>query len=104
MIHLMIRHKIRPGKLGEAKGVVEQGIRIWQRHGCNVLGVWTNWIGGETDEIMHIYQFKSFAEYEEIDAKVHADPEWPDFRNKTTDVTMARSTELLRPTAFSPLR
>jgi len=104
MIYLMIRHKLRPGKQGEGVKVIAQCIRIWQRHGCNVLGVWTNWIGGETGEIMYIYQFKDFAEYEEIDIKAHKDPEWADFASKLEDVTTERSTELFRPTEYSPLQ
>ena len=104
MIHLMISHKIRAGKHVEAKEVVAQCIRIWRRHGCRVLGVWTNWIGGETDEIMYIFQFKDFAEYEDIDVKAHTDPDWPDFVSKLDGVTTERKTELLRPAEFSPLR
>jgi len=104
MIHLFIRHKVVQGKQGAVQDVIAQCIRIWQRNGCNVLGVWTNWIGGETDSIMYMYQFKDFAEYEDIDVKTHTDPEWPDFISKIGDVTIERSTELLRPTEFSPLK
>ena len=104
MIHLMIRHKCRPGKMGKLKEICSESISLWQKHGCKVLGVWTNWIGGETDEIMYIYQFKDFAEYEEIDVKVHSDPEWPNFTSRIEEASAGRSTELFRPTEFSPLR
>ena len=104
MIHLMIRHKAKAGKIGELKEAIAQCMRIWQRHGCNVLGVWTSWIGGPCDEVMYIYQFKDFADYEAIDVKAHTDSEWPDFTRKLDACSTERSTELLRPTEFSPQR
>jgi hypothetical protein len=104
MIQLMIRHKCRPGKIGELKEFCAESIRIWQKHGCKVLGEWSNWIGGETDEIMYIFTFKDFAEYEDIDVRVHRDPEWRGFIKRIGEASAGRSTELLRPTEFSPLK
>ena len=104
MIYLMIRHKVRPGKQKEINEACAESVRLWQKHGCKVLGAWNNWIGGETDEIMYIYQFKDFAEYQEIDVKVHNDPDWPNFIRMVGDGSIGRTTELLRPTSYSPLQ
>ena len=104
MIHLMIRHRAKPGYIGELKDATTQCLNIWRRHGCNILGAWNNWIGDESDEVIHIFQFKDFAEYEDIDVKAHNDPEWKDFVNRIRGCSAKRTTELLRPTEFSPLK
>jgi len=103
MVYLMITHKMQQGKNVELREAIAQCVRIWERQGCKVLGVWTNWIGGGDDKIMYIYQFKDFAEYEEIDVKAHNDPEWPDYVSKLDATTIDRTTELLRPTEYSPV-
>ena len=104
MIYLMITQKIRPDKIEEAPDVYAEGMRVWQKHGCKVVGMWTNWIGGDTAEVMYIYSFKDFAEYEEMDVKVHNDPDWPKFRRRSGECSMGRTTKLLRPTKYSPLQ
>ena len=104
MIYLMVRHKVRSGKYKEIREACAESVRLWQNHGCKVLGAWSNWIGGETDEIIHIYSFKDFAEYEEINVKVHKDPDWPNFMGKIGESSAGRTTELLRPTEYSPLQ
>jgi len=104
MIYLMLTHRIRPDKLGEYDEVYAESVRLWQKHGCNVIGVWTNWIGGDDFELTRIYSFKNFAEYEEIDVKVHNDPDWIKFRKRSGECSMGRTTKLLRPTKYSPLQ
>ena len=104
MIYLMIRQKARPGKRAECEKACAESVRIWQKHGCKVVGLWSNWIGGDTDETIYIYSFKNFAEYEEIDVKVHSDPDWPNFLHMIGESSMGRNTELLRPTKYSPLQ
>ncbi len=104
MIYLMIIHQIRPGIGKEGKDVHADGIRLWQKHGAKVIGVWDNWIGGENFELISLYEFENFAQYEEQDTNVHNDPEWKSFVSRLGPVSMGRTTRLLRPTEYSPMR
>ena len=104
MVYLMIINQIRPGKAREYYEINAECIRIWEKHGCKVIGVWDNWIGGDGFELITMYSFKNFAEYEEQDAKVHSDPEWSSYVRKIGEVSMGRTTRLLRPTEYSPMR
>ncbi|MFC2040619.1 NIPSNAP family protein [Chloroflexota bacterium] len=101
MIYLMIRQKVRPGKRGECERACAESVRIWQKHGCVVIGPWTNWIGGDVDEVIYILPFKDFAEYQDIDTKAHDDPDWTSFLRMIGEGSMGRSTELFRPVAHS---
>ncbi|MFC1917645.1 NIPSNAP family protein [Chloroflexota bacterium] len=101
MIYLMIRQKIRPGRRAECEKACAESVRIWKKHGCNTIGPWTNWIGGDVDEVIYIYPFKDFAEYQAIDIKAHNDPDWPNFTRMIGEGSMGRSTELFRPTGAS---
>ena len=97
MIYLMIRQKIRPGKRGECEKACAESVRIWRKYGCDAMGPWTNWIGGEVDEVIYIFPFRDIAEYEEIDIKVHNDQDWPNFSKMIGECSMGRTTELFRP-------
>ena len=100
MIYLMMRQKAPSGKKSELEKASAQGVRIWKRHGAQVVGFWSNWIGGDIDETIYVYGFKDFPEYQEIDIKVHNDPDWPKFQSAIRECSIGRSTELLRPVAY----
>ena len=102
MVYLMIINQVRPGKTREYREVNAQGMRIWQRHGCKIVGLWDNWIGGNGFELITMFEFKNFAEYEEQDAKVHSDPEWLSYVGRIREVSMGRTTRLLRPIELPP--
>jgi hypothetical protein len=103
MVYLMFINQIRPGKVKEYKEVNAQGVGLWQKYGARIVGVWENWIGGEGFELIQLFEFENFSEYEEKDARVHKDPEWAGYVTRLGAVSMGRTTRLLRPTEYSPM-
>lgn len=104
MVYLMFINQIRPGKGKEYKKVHAEGVRLWQKYGAKIIGVWENWVGGQDFEIIQLFEFENFSEYEEKDIKVHNDPEWNSYVTRLGDVSMGRTTRLLRPTEYSPMQ
>jgi len=104
MIYLMVRHKTRQGKQGEIQEACKEVVRLWQKYGGEYVGIWTNWIGGESDEIILMMRFKDFDDYQEKDVKVHSDPDWVPYISRIGEVSTGRTTELLRPTEYSKLQ
>ncbi|MFC1872607.1 NIPSNAP family protein [Chloroflexota bacterium] len=104
MGYFLIIDQIQRGKMKEAKKIHAHGLRLWEKHGCKIIGVWDNWVGGEGFELISIRGFKDFAQYEKMDIAVKKDPEWNDYSESFHTVSTSRTTRLLQPTEYSPLQ
>ncbi|HJP40385.1 MAG TPA: NIPSNAP family protein [Dehalococcoidia bacterium] len=54
----------------------EYTVRLFERHGIQNVGYWTNSIGGRSDELWYILGYESMAQRDESWAAFPADPGW----------------------------
>ncbi len=97
MVYLMNIHRLRQDKLFESRAIFQAAIRVAVSHGARVIGPWSNWIGGDTSEIIYLFEFENFADYEAKDVKIHQDPAWREAITKVNECSLTRQTRLLRP-------
>jgi hypothetical protein len=82
-------------------------IDAFRRHGIEVVGFWTNLVGGASDELIYMLGYESFADYERKWAAFGADPDRiAKFAESEKDgLVVARiTTKFLRPTSYSPMK
>ncbi len=79
---------------------------LFEKHGIQNVGYWTNLVGGRNDELMYILAFEDMAHRERAWGAFQADPAWQQERSRSeTDGPLIQHIEnrFLAPTSFSPL-
>lgn len=72
--------------------------------GFDLVGAWTVEIGdGNSADLLWMLRWSSLGERDTAYEKVRSDPRNIDFREENLPFLIATSTEILRPTKFSPL-
>jgi len=82
----------------------KNGLSIQKRILGKLIGFFTCEIG-ELNKIVHLWAFESLADREARRAAMAKDPEWQAYlKNSPPGLLIAQETQILTPTAFSPLK
>jgi NIPSNAP len=101
-------YEIMPGKkkpLGER--FAKHSLRLFKKHGMEVLGFWESSVGGRSNTYYYMLAFKSLGHLEEAWRSFSSDPEWQEVvasSEKDGPLVSSISNIVLRPTSFSPLQ
>ena len=108
MIYEYRVYEAMPGKMAALqRQFAKLTVPLFEKHGMKVVGFWTNYIGGPTNQLIYMLAYKDLADRERAWAEFNADPEWQQVRQgRASDGPLVAgiTNAILRPTAFSPLR
>ena len=77
---------------------------VLQECGFDLVGAWTVEIGdGDSADLLWMLRWPSLSERDAAYERVRSDPRNASFREENLPFLVATSTEILRPTQFSPL-
>ena len=108
MIYELRTYEPAPGKMQALLERFEaHSVRLFAKHGMTVIGFWTPVIGEWSNQLIYLLGYPTLAARELSWAAFQSDPEWLEVRaNSEKDgplVTRLRN-QILKPTAFSPLK
>lgn len=108
MIYELRTYEAAPGKMAELNARFrDHTLRIFERHGLEVVGFWTYAHGGWNDQLVYLMRYEDMAERDAKWAAFAADEEWQRVRQESQPdgplATRIRS-DLLNPTDYSPMR
>ncbi len=107
MLYELRRYEVLPGRMPALnKRFAEVTMDLFKRHGMEVVGFWTNEIGGYSNELVYMMRFDDMADRERKWAEFGADKEWQEKRaaSEADGLIVHRiRAEFLRPTRYSPL-
>ena len=96
------------GKMGALnKRFAEVTVDSFRKHGIEVVGFWTNAIGGSSDELIYMLGYESLTDYEKKWGAFVADPDRiQKFAESEKDGPLVAriSNRFLRPTSYSPMK
>ena len=101
-------YEIIPGKkkaLGER--FAKHTLRLFKKHGMEVVGFWESAIGGRSNAYYYMLAFKNLGHLEEAWRSFSSDPEWQEVvatSEKDGQLVSSITNMVLRPTYFSPLQ
>lgn len=108
MIYEQRIYEAMPGKMQALqRRFADHTIRLFEKHGMTVVGFWTNYIGGQSNQLIYMLGYKDLADRERAWTAFGADPEWQEARQASEGegpLTAKTSNVILRPTAFSPMK
>src|SRR5262245_21777172 len=94
-----------PGKMGALnKRFNDHTMALFAKHGLEVVGFWTNTVGGWSDELIYMLRFENMAARESAWAAFGADPDWHEARaaSEVDGPLVSRfRAALLTPTSYS---
>ena len=108
MIHELRIYTAHPGKMGPLLARFrDHTLALFEKHGIQNVGYWTNAIGGRNDELWYILGYEDLAQRDRAWSAFMADPEWQAARAKSEEdgpLVHHLENRILAPTKFSPLR
>ena len=97
-----------PGKMAELnKRFSSFTLQAFKKHGYRVIGFWQAVMGGSSDQLIYMLAWQSYEEREQCFAAFQADPDKQRVFAKSEEngPLVARiSTQLLKPTDYSPMQ
>ena len=104
MIVELRTYQIQPGKLQIWLDHYEKaGLPYQLKHLGNLIGFFVGEIG-TINQVKHLWAYASLADRESRRAAMAKDPNWQEYRRHIPPVVLTQTSEILTPTAFSPLR
>ena len=107
MIYELRIYEAAPGKLPELNARFrDHTLRIFARHGLDVVGFWTYAHGGWSDQLVYLMRFEDMADRDRKWASFMADEEWQRVRAESQregPLTTRIRSDILAPTDYSPL-
>ena len=107
MIYELRTYEAAPGRLPELHARFrDHTLRIFERHGLDVVGFWTYAHGGWSDRLVYLMRFDGMAERDRKWAAFSADEEWRRVRAESQRegaLTTRIRSDILAPTDYSPL-
>jgi hypothetical protein len=101
-------YEAMPGRMPALnKRFAEVTLGLFARHGIEVVGFWTNEVGGHSNELVYMLRFQDMADREARWGAFQRDPEWQQKRaaSEVDGPLVARLTNaLMRPTPYSPMQ
>ena len=82
-------------------------VRLFGKHGMTIVGFWTPMIGEWSNQLIYLLGYADLAAREQSWAGFLADPEWIRARadsEKDGPLVARLRNQILKPTAFSPLK
>ena len=77
MIYEQRVYEALPGKMQALqRRFADHTIRLFEKHGMTVVGFWTNYIGGQSNQLIYMLGYQDLADRERAWAAFSADPEW----------------------------
>jgi NIPSNAP len=108
MVYELRTYTVHPGKMTPLLARFRDPVcGLFEQHGINNVGYWTNAIGARDDQLLYMVGFESLAQREEAWASFAADPQWHRVRAASEAegrLVRYRENRMLSPTDFSPLR
>jgi len=106
MIYELRMYSIVLGKMQTILKRFKEGeLKLFEKHGMKVVGVWTSLVGGESDVLYYMVGYKDLADRDRCWQSFRDDPEWKKLREESEKdgplVSKVRNM-LLTPTDFSP--
>jgi hypothetical protein len=106
MLYELRTYEAMPGKLPALnKRFAEVTLGLFKQYEMEVVGFWTNEIGGYTNELVYLMRFADMADRERKWATFGADPVWQKARAASEvdgPLTVRIRAQFLRPTPYSP--
>jgi NIPSNAP protein len=108
MIYEWRVYEIVPGKkklLNER--FANHTVRLFKKHGMEVMGFWENFVGGRTNTLYYMLAFKDLRHLEEAWKSFGSDPEWHEVvRDSERDgpIVSGVTNMILKPMQYSPLQ
>ena len=81
--------------------------KLFEKHGIQNVGYWTNVVGGRNDEMLYILAFEDMAHRDRAWSAFQSDPEWIRERAASEQdgpIVAYVENRFMAPTDFSPLR
>ena len=107
MIYELRTYEAAPGKMPELHARFrDHTLRLFERHGLDVVGFWTHAHGGWSDRLVYLMRFADLAERDRRWAAFQADEEWRRVRAESQRegaLTTRIRSDILAPTDYSPL-
>ena len=108
MLYELRTYSAMPGRLPDLhKRFAEITMGYFKKHGIQVVGFWTNEIGGSNDQLLYILAYESLADREKKWGAFLADPErLAKFAETEKNGPLVRrlTAHMLRPTPYSPMQ
>ena len=97
-----------PGKMGELnRRFADITLGYFAKYGIGVVGFWTNELGGSSDQLIYLLSYESLADREQKWSSFAADRERQAAfaeTEKNGPLVKRLTAQILRPTAYSPMR
>jgi hypothetical protein len=108
MIYELRVYRPMPGKMQALlRRFEDHTLAIWERMGIRLVGFWTTMVGQSSQELTYVLAWENMAEFEVLWKKFSADAEWIAVVSETErdgPIVQNIASQLLRPTAFSPMK
>jgi hypothetical protein len=108
MIYELRIYTAAPGKMAALQARFrDHTLALFEKHGIQNVGYWTNAIGGRSDELWYILGYEDMAQRDRAWAGFREDPDWQRARTESErDGAVVHHIEnrILAPTDFSPLK
>ena len=108
MLYELRTYTVMPGRLPDLhKRFAELALGFFRKHGIQIVGFWTNEIGGSSDQLIYLLAFENLAERERKCMAFQTDPErLAKFAETERNGPLVRryTVQVLRPTAYSPMQ
>ncbi len=108
MIYELRTYTAIPGRMPELhKRFAEITLGFFQKHGIQTVGFWTNELGGASDQLIYILAYDSLADREKKWGAFLGDAERAARfaeTEKNGPLVQRLTAQILRPTAYSPMK
>jgi hypothetical protein len=108
MLYELRTYEAMPGKMPALnRRFSDVTLGLFQQHEMEVVGFWTNEVGGFSNELIYMMRFADMADRERKWAAFAADPAWQKARAASEvdgPLTARIRAQFLRPTAYSPAK
>jgi len=91
-----------PRKLARYVELFEElALPVMAAHHLQLVGYYTS-VVGPLNQVVHLWRYADFAEYERKRTRRDADPGWARFQAATDGLVLTQENKLMRPLPFSP--
>ncbi|HTI54951.1 MAG TPA: NIPSNAP family protein [Verrucomicrobiae bacterium] len=108
MLYELRTYSAMPGRLPDLnRRFAEITMDFFKKHNIQVVGFWTNELGGSSDQLIYILAYDSLADREKKWSGFFADPDrLAKFAETEKNGPLVRrlTAQILRPTAYSPMK
>ncbi len=108
MLYELRTYTVMPGRMADLnRRFAEITLGYFEKYSIQVVGFWTNELGGSSDQLIYLLAYDSLADREQKWSAFAADRERLDaFREteKNGPLVKRLTAHILRPTAYSPMQ